>query len=89
MKLRTAANTQWWLAVVLFLLLSLLFSPFKIIDFVVDKTFDIVHRFVFWIGRKLLLHSDEYKSGIFKNPKVEDMSALDVWDIYQQDETDI
>ena len=83
MRLKTAANVQWGIAISFCIILAPLFIVFKVIEFIRDKAWDANYALVQYVGNKLLLHSDEYKSGLFTNPKVKDWTAMQVWAKYK------
>lgn len=89
MKLKTASSVQWTATVILAVVFSPLFIVFKAMEYLRSKALDAFYSFVQYIGNHLLLHTDEYKSGIFKNPKVKDMTAMQVWHQLKQERSDL
>ena len=83
MRLKTAANVQWGIAIFFCIILAPLFIVSNVIGFIRDKVWDAQYALVQYVGNKLLLHSDEYMSGLFTNPKVKDWTAMQVWAKYK------
>lgn len=89
MKLKTAANWQLAITFILYIAFSPLRIFFVVIDVIDDKLYCLEANFLWWLGRKLLLRTDEFKSGMFKNPKVkEEWTALQVWKQLKREQPD-
>ena len=88
MKLKTAANWQLAITFILYIAFSPLRIFFVVIDVIHDKLYCLEANFLWWLGRKLLLRTDEFKSGMFKNPKVKEWTALQVWKQLKREQPD-
>lgn len=81
MTLEKAAKIQWVLAKTVYIILI----PFKLIfiavEYLDNKMLDAQIALSTFIGRKLLKKTNEYKSGIYKNPKIEELTAMQVWSL--------
>ena len=52
MRLKTAANVQWGIAISLCVILAPLFIVFKVIEFIRDKAWDANYALVQYVGNK-------------------------------------
>lgn len=85
MKLKTAAKLQWWFAILLIVIKLPLFIVYKAIEYLHSKAEDLFFCIVNYVGNRLLLRSDEYKSGVFKNPNVKNWTAMQVWKLVNEE----
>lgn len=82
MKLKTAAKIQWGLLILLAIIKLPLTFLVKVITFIDDNINAITVWIVYRVGNNLLLNTKEFKSGIYKNPEVKKLTAIQVWKHY-------
>lgn len=81
MTLEKAAKIQWTLAKIVYVILIPLKLIFVTAEYLNDKMLNAQVALSTFIGRKLLKRTNEYKSGIYKNPKIDEWTAMQVWSL--------
>lgn len=89
MKLKTAARIHWWFGIMMIIIMSPLSITYQVIEYLYSKAECRLFRIVNYVGNKLLLRCDEYKSGVFKNPNVKNWTAMQVWKQLKRERSDL
>ena len=67
MRLKTAANVQWGIAISFCIILAPLFIVFKVIEFIRDKAWDANYALVQYVGNTMQVWA-KYKDNNDENP---------------------